>query len=236
MRGFLLFLLTGLALFLAVKADAHSPYFSDVMTCGEDAPYELRVLNGDGIVAPDPRALVVTDTQGWLLAYQEVASSAFLPWRDICAGVDLRAGLIWRPDPGSFGKGPRIVGETAEARTGRWRVAPGAEEYDNFGFSSDPLSAWQQIRLIARSTFQPLLILLGFTLSVGIVTLIRLNKSGPAGVWQKVSIALGQTVLFVALVLIGAAVLLTSPGEAPSLLFGIAVPPLILSWLGRRRT
>ena len=163
MRVCLLLFVTVAFVSSAPFASAHSPYLSASKACDSMDGYEMRILNGDGIFGPDPRAFVVTDPDGRLVAHQSVGKRAFLAWYGDCVGYDPDVGLAYAPDVRAFEPGPIVVGDSQEARTGRIGVEPGVTDYGDFGLRVLSLSFGERFGLAVRSNFGMFTVLaLGF--------------------------------------------------------------------------
>ena len=147
----------------ASLASAHSPYLSTSKACSSMGGHEMRVLSGDGIFEADPKAFVVTDPDGRLVAHQSVGKGVFLVWFGDCAGYDPDTGLAFAPDVRAFEPGPIVVGDSQEAKAGRIRVEPGVTDYGDFGLRVLSLSYGERFGLAVRSHFGLLSVLaLGF--------------------------------------------------------------------------
>ena len=112
------------ALFLPQVATAHSPYIDQRWSCGLDGGFRVTFLYGDGIIGPDPRALIVLDAQGLLWAYENVSYQTVPFEADGCSVLDVETGEVVTPHPPSFAKGARIVGDAPEVREARWAFEP----------------------------------------------------------------------------------------------------------------
>lgn len=229
----LVLLLFNLALFNAAKAEAHSPYLSEAVNCEDVGPYKLRIIHGDGILGPDPKALVVTDAMGRLVAYQSVSSSTILPWPENCSAADPDAGVVWKPVSEEFYVGPLVIGDTPEARKGRQRVEPGFGDYESFGFISEEMTGWSRIQLYALIGFNPLLLLLGLLGGVAFIALARIGRLADVGLFHRISTAVGLWFLVFVLFLFGIVILLVTPFAVLSYLVGVFSTPLVLRVIKR---
>jgi hypothetical protein len=127
------FLTLSAAFICASPAFAHRPYFTQVETIrlpnGEMG--EARLLNGDGILGPDPVRVVVIDGQGRLLARSHKSRSMALACRreGQCLIFDFSAGKILDPIPSSFHRGPVVPGLSDRERDGLWELEDGSESW-----------------------------------------------------------------------------------------------------------
>ncbi|WP_262027962.1 hypothetical protein [Microvirga sp. Mcv34] len=117
-------------------ASAHRPYFTQVekiqLPSGEMG--EARLLNGDGILGPDPVRVIIVDAHGRLLARSHKTRSMVLSCWEVrrCLIFDFSAGKILDPTPSSFRSGPIVPGLSDHERDGLWELENGLE---NWGFS-----------------------------------------------------------------------------------------------------
>lgn len=126
-----------LTLFFAVvgssSALAHRPYFTQVekirLPNGEIG--EARLLNGDGILGPDPVRVIILDAQSRLLARSHKSHSMALSCRDKgqCLIFDLSAGKILELAPSSFRQGPLVPGLGDNERNELWELEEGSESW-----------------------------------------------------------------------------------------------------------
>lgn len=112
------------ALFLPQIASAHAPYLDQRWACTLEGGFRVTFLYGDGIIGPDPRALVVLGAQGRLWAYEDVSHMTFPYESERCSVLDVERGQVITPHPPSFKEGPVIVGTTPEVREARWAFEP----------------------------------------------------------------------------------------------------------------
>lgn len=150
-----------LMLLLAGPAAAHSPYFGASAPCTDGTV--LRVLYGDGLFGPDPKALVVTDADGRLRAFQNVGQSTVLINRAGCAGVDFERGRVWRPERAAFSDGPVILGDWDMTAAVRWQFEPSVAR-DAFGFRHYAPTAAEWVRAATVILVNPVANILGLAL------------------------------------------------------------------------
>jgi hypothetical protein len=86
---------------------AHSPYFTDVerLRLPDGAMGEARLLNGDGIIGPDPVRVLILDAAGRLLARSRKSVLMGFSCRENgqCLIFDLHNGKVLDLEPSSFG-------------------------------------------------------------------------------------------------------------------------------------
>ena len=112
---------------------AHRPYFTQIekirLPNGEMG--EARLLNGDGILGPDPVRVVVVDAQSRLLARSRKSGSMALVCREEgpCFIFDFSAGKILDLVPASFRQGPYVPGPSDNERNNLWDLEDGSESW-----------------------------------------------------------------------------------------------------------
>jgi hypothetical protein len=117
-------------------ASAHRPYFTQVekllLPNGEIG--EARLLNGDGIIGPDPVRVIILDAQDRLLARSHKSRSMALSCQADrqCLIFDYSAGKVLDLVPASFRQGAPVPGLSDEARNDLWELEGGSE---NWGFA-----------------------------------------------------------------------------------------------------
>lgn len=124
-----------LACLLAVLAmspvRAHRPYFTDVgrIRLPDGTLGEARLLNGDGILGPDPVRVLILDAQNRLLARSHKSVLIALSCEDDgrCLIFDLSRRKVLDLEPSSFRQGA---------------VVPGADDRDNLWDLDDGEEAW----------------------------------------------------------------------------------------------
>ncbi|QRM28596.1 hypothetical protein [Microvirga sp. VF16] len=127
------FLMLAITVIGASPAFAHRPYFTQVekirLPGGEMG--EARLLNGDGILGPDPVRVVLVDGQGRLLARSHKSRSMALACREEgqCLIFDFSTGKILDPDPSSFQRGPIVPSLSDDEREGLWGLEDGSEDW-----------------------------------------------------------------------------------------------------------
>jgi hypothetical protein len=151
MKQFALLIVT-LAIVVAgtSSARAHRPYFTQVekirLPTGELG--EARLLNGDGILGPDPVRVIILDAQGRLLARSHRSLSMGLSCQEAghCLIFDFTNDRILELDALAFRQGEQVPGLGDEHRNDLWDLESGK---DAWGFtlrelaqSERPTSLW----------------------------------------------------------------------------------------------
>lgn len=130
------FLMFAIAVIGTSPAFAHRPYFTQAekiqLPNGEMG--EARLLNGDGILGPDPVRVILIDSQGRLLARSHKSRSMALACQEEgrCLIFDFSAGRMLDPEPSSFQQGPFVPSRSDDERGGLWELEDGVESW---GFS-----------------------------------------------------------------------------------------------------
>lgn len=141
-----------IALFLAAPAEAHRPYFTDTEELGDG--FRLRLLHGDGIIAPDPVRAVVVDADGVVHAISPLSRGMQI----FCAGAsDAPECLVY--DAANY----RVLElDRAQWVSGR-RIEPEDErlatEYpedmgQSRGFSWRSVTVWEAASFPVRTVFR----------------------------------------------------------------------------------
>jgi hypothetical protein len=132
------------------SAMAHRPYFTQVekirLPNGEMG--EARLLNGDGILGPDPVRVIILDPQGRLLArsHQSISMNLSCQEEGRCLIFDFTNDQILDLDASTFQQGEQVPGLADEHRNDLWDLESGQ---DAWGFtpreltqSERPASLW----------------------------------------------------------------------------------------------
>jgi len=118
---------------LTGPASAHRPYFTKVekirLPNGEMG--EARLLNGDGIIVPDPVRVIILDAAGHLLARSDKSLSIVLTCRGegLCLIFDFSEGQVLDLVPSGFRQGPLVPGLGDHERNGLWGLEDGSESW-----------------------------------------------------------------------------------------------------------
>ncbi|MGO4387320.1 hypothetical protein AB4Y85_07260 [Microvirga sp. 2YAF29] len=125
----------------SAPAWAHRPYFTQVekVRLPDGEMGEARLLNGDGILGPDPIRAIIVTAEGRLLARSHKSHSMTIICREEgqCLIFDFAAEKILEPVPSSFRQGPLVPGLADSDRDELWELEDGLE---NWGFASRDLS------------------------------------------------------------------------------------------------
>jgi hypothetical protein len=120
-------------------ASAHRPYYTQVekILLPNGQIGELRLLNGDGILGPDPVRAVIVSPQGRLLAISSKTHSMAISCDDDrhCLIVDLMSDRVFELDPRTFRDGAVQPAISPGDRTDDWDLEA---ETESWGFVTRP--------------------------------------------------------------------------------------------------
>ena len=127
---------------------AHTPYLSDPFPCHIDGGRSMTFLHGDGFFASDPKAAVVLDQYGRLLAYHWVGLGSFPILTGTCAVWDTATQSALGFDSATARLGDVVVGQSKAARAARWEADPtfADGQAETYGFS--PVAAPSRLGLL----------------------------------------------------------------------------------------
>lgn len=133
MKQFLFAILTAFFAIVATPASAHRPYFTQVgkIALPNGRMGEARLLNGDGILGPDPVRVLILDAGGKLLARSHQSRSMTISCKGAghCLIMDHSSGKVLVPDPAAFRNGPPVPGLADEDRNDLWDLEAGVEHW-----------------------------------------------------------------------------------------------------------
>jgi hypothetical protein len=164
-------LVAGMAIPCSNPALAHSPYFTQTesfaLPNGETG--EIRLINGDGILGPNPIWTVVINSQGTVIARSEQAVQMVivcLP-EHRCHGFNLIRRLVLEPDPATFKQGPDALDV--------WGVIGDVRRGDGWGFRERPATAIEVIEATIALAGNNILTFLVPFIAAALVIIVFLN-------------------------------------------------------------
>lgn len=176
-----------LAVSAGTPAFAHRPYYTQVekilLPNGEIG--EVRLLNGDGILGPDPVRPIVVDGRGRLIARgpkgRSMAVSCSEP--QFCSIVNLWKILVLELDAATFRDGPQQPPVAMWERTDDWELEDGD---DHWGFTTREatLPEFVDANIVLIKTYLGGLMLLALFAALGVLPLMLARSSDHTG-WQR---------------------------------------------------
>ncbi|WP_445501468.1 hypothetical protein [Microvirga sp. G4-2] len=128
------------------SAIAHRPYFTQVekIRLPDGDTGEARLLNGDGILGPDPVRVLILNHQGHLLARSPKSFAIRLSCRDggECLIFDLTHDKVLELEASSFRQGNRVPGLSINDRDNLWELEDGDEAW---GFHARDLAPSERL-------------------------------------------------------------------------------------------
>lgn len=165
------------------SALAHRPYFTDVETIRlpDGTMGEARLLNGDGILGPDPVRVLILDAGGRLLARSRKSVLMALSCRGDrrCLIFDLSRGKVLDLEPSSFRQGAAVPG--ADDRDNLWDLEDGEEAWGLAPREPTPGERLKSYGLLLRKCLPAIVIngLVGIACALIALATLRLGKAKP---------------------------------------------------------
>lgn len=165
-RLYVLFLICQVMLLLATNtANAHRAYITDSLTASSSVHgvLQLKLLNGDGIIAADPVQAIIINSENYVLAATKVTDIVYIeclvsnPDIEECVVYDPLSGNVFMPNVAAFkALGPIFENDYLFYPDQAWQsgfVVRQAETIESFGF---------EIRNILRHFIAHLLVFIWF--------------------------------------------------------------------------